>query len=711
MRLHANASTQAPRLRRQPLTFIFLTISEEKVMSTSKNQRASTQPSSASWRPAWLKGLSIFVKLLAGFFVLGCLVCVLFQEAIPSASETARVANEQPHYPRIYDRDGRPIGPGYNGAYPLPGVPHNGQYTPVDSLARCVVRFAKELEGFDEWRGLGVKPLRLPVAWRNELGGSTITMQSARRLFFAKAREDSLFELSRDSLRLRQFGRDGAGVAWQAKKTQYFRKGFEIFTATNLAEELSERERLELYFNISSFLPERRGIGYASGRLFGKAPSDLTCKQGALLLTLLPNPSLYREKDREAFLAKFQRKIDRLHGVGLISKAQHDDWWPPEPFEIHTRSVPQFSAASDRAIREAQWLLEGTPYDLGDVRRIHTSIDGQRQTVAYEELLNKIDAPRVKATLVGLNVDGFHELYIDTGHEKPGSFDHIAHHELPGSRIKAAIYMIAVAHLREEGYTFSEILESYELPTEYRLREDNGDAKVISNCGKFGPTVSIRKAIKESCNGAAYWVVNELLSPEKVYSFLQGFGIELDEGAHKALSTGNFNLPAEHLAALYNGLFNTHTFSPPRIVTKIVAHDGTVIDEAPRRLISFDAPRIEPEISHVMLQTLRATLEEGGTVDPAWTNEEETAEGGDLGSASYSDVAGWSPKSGTSSNTPTVVWRGTTGPDGQEQGMIFSLTLQGEDIPASTRSSSPRAGDVLDALREIPEQPPLIVKP
>jgi membrane peptidoglycan carboxypeptidase len=96
-------------------------------------------------------------------------------------------------------------------------------------------------------------------------GGSTITQQLAKNLFFS-------FE------------------------KKFERKIAEIFVVRQLESQLTKNEILELYCNIAYFGEGNYGIQEATSFYFNKLPSDLTSEEAKVLVKTLKSPSYYNPK-------------------------------------------------------------------------------------------------------------------------------------------------------------------------------------------------------------------------------------------------------------------------------------------------------------------------------------------------------------------------------------------------------------------------------
>ncbi len=112
-----------------------------------------------------------------------------------------------------------------------------------------------------------------------EAGGSTITQQLAKNLFYSS--EQTLV-----------------------------RKVLELSTALRLEHYFSKRQILEMYINVIYYGSDAYGIAQASRVYFDKKPNQLSLDDATMLAGLLPAPSVYNPKHNLA-LAK-QRQAEAL---------------------------------------------------------------------------------------------------------------------------------------------------------------------------------------------------------------------------------------------------------------------------------------------------------------------------------------------------------------------------------------------------------------
>lgn len=128
-------------------------------------------------------------------------------------------------------------------------------------------------EGFD-WESLRAAYAANQGAERKR-GGSTISQQVAKNLFL-----------------------------WPAQS--YLRKGLEAYFTLLLEAAWPKRRILEVYLNIAQFGPCTFGAEAAARRYLGKSARELTTKEAALLVAVLPSPVRYRA-DQPSHLVRYRQ--------------------------------------------------------------------------------------------------------------------------------------------------------------------------------------------------------------------------------------------------------------------------------------------------------------------------------------------------------------------------------------------------------------------
>ena len=162
---------------------------------------------------------------------------------------------------------------------------------------------------------------------RTVLGGSTISMQTAKNLFLS------------------------------GKRTIQ-RKLKEAFLTWMLESRISKERILEIYLNIIEYGPGIIGIAKASQHFFSKTPKDLNLVEATFLGTLLPAPkSRYAQFCRGKVSESYRRFIDaRLETMRTLEQIG------PEEFEGAKKQILTFHTPNRRRSRHCRPYLATTKY-------------------------------------------------------------------------------------------------------------------------------------------------------------------------------------------------------------------------------------------------------------------------------------------------------------------------------------------------------------
>jgi monofunctional biosynthetic peptidoglycan transglycosylase len=160
---------------------------------------------------------------------------------------------------------------------------------PID-VKRAVL--VLEDDGFAIHKGIDWKSLQ--IASRINLrrgkivrGGSTITMQTAKNIYFTTSRN-------------------------------YFRKAKELLTAMRMEKELPKRTILEQYLNIVELGDGIFGVQAASKKYFNKDVDKLSRDQIARIVAVLPSPLRHSPTDNSRFvLRRKSLALSRLYNAIL----------------------------------------------------------------------------------------------------------------------------------------------------------------------------------------------------------------------------------------------------------------------------------------------------------------------------------------------------------------------------------------------------------
>src|SRR3954451_10752837 len=173
--------------------------------------------------------------------------------------------------------------------------------------------------------------------------------------------------------------------AYLTQERTFTRKFKEIFIAVKLGNSRSKDQVLEDYLNTIYFGRGAYGIQAAAHAYFGKDVSRLDAAQGALLASLISNPSLYSpDANRAASKARFQYVVDGMHKKG---------WLPADATPSYPKIIPQrLSRGAERAgpiaciCQAVQRSLQQHGFDEARLEaggyRVVTTIDRKAQIAA-----------------------------------------------------------------------------------------------------------------------------------------------------------------------------------------------------------------------------------------------------------------------------------------------------------------------------------------
>ncbi|GAB4329166.1 MAG: monofunctional biosynthetic peptidoglycan transglycosylase [Calditrichia bacterium] len=124
-------------------------------------------------------------------------------------------------------------------------------------------------------------------------GGSTITQQVCKNLFFSKEKS-------------------------------FYRKIREMLLARKIESRLSKSRILEIYLNIVQWGRGIYGINTAAHKIFGKSPAQLNWDESIRLAAVLPNPvHLNPKKTDKKIYWRLKVILTRLHHYGDISDLEY----------------------------------------------------------------------------------------------------------------------------------------------------------------------------------------------------------------------------------------------------------------------------------------------------------------------------------------------------------------------------------------------------
>ena len=238
----------------------------------------------------------------------------------------------------------------------------------VDALISTEDERFYEHSGIDAKRTFGAA-LKLG----SDGGASTLSQQLAKLLFHGEGSKFILFRI--------------------------VQKVKEWIIATKLERQYTKNEIIAMYLNRADFINNAVGIRSAARIYFSKEPKELTIEEGALLVGMLKNPSLYnprRESRQKLVLDRRNTVLSQMVRNGFLEDEAKDQL-EKKPIKLdfkpenHNDGIATYFREYLRDYMK-KWVKEhkkanGEEYDIyGDGLKIYTTIDSKMQEYAEESV-------------------------------------------------------------------------------------------------------------------------------------------------------------------------------------------------------------------------------------------------------------------------------------------------------------------------------------
>jgi membrane peptidoglycan carboxypeptidase len=504
-------------------------------------------------------------------------------------------------------------------------------------------------------------------------GGSSITQQLVRNVYFSS--EDR-----------------------SARKLD--RKAREIVFALELTKRYPKSQILSWYVNQISYGGVFSGVEAASENYFGKAASDLTLGEAALLAGIPQSPEAYDpETNLEAALARRDQVLDLMaryrdirigEDVNFMIKPEELEAARKEPITVLPVMFP--IQAPHFVLTYVQPELEqlvGKDALLHDGLIVTTTLDIDLQNQAQGNLENwigKYEAssnthngamlvlqPWTGEILTMIGSRDYWNPDID------GNVNNLLTPNSPGSTLKPFVYLLSFL---TQGWTPGTTIDD----SPVTFREVNGTTFSPVNPNKaYNGRISLRNALGNSLNVTAFKVAQQV-GVAKIVDFIRSLGFTSVDGAYgPAIAIGGVDLRAIDLTYAYSVLANEglmkgqDTFAPrttfessitPIAILKVDGPYGTVFNVDDHRVEKRIAPEAQTYMVTDILSDPKAeciTFGCGGIVIPGLkagvktgTSEPYDPKGPNAGKIGETWAFGYTPDyvvgvwAGNSDNKPVV---------------------------------------------------------
>ncbi|MFZ7944659.1 MULTISPECIES: transglycosylase domain-containing protein [Bacillaceae] len=389
----------------------------------------------------------------------------------------------------------------------------------------------------------------------------------------------------------------------------YKRKAEELFLAVKIEKVYTKEEILQMYINQVYFGSGAWGIANASKKYFNKDVKDISVSEAAMLAGLLHAPN-YLDPYKNYDLAIKRRNVvlGKMKELGFIS-AQEVETAKKEKISLNDgggsfveRKYPYYvdavlnEAISKYGVTQEEILTRGY--------RIYTEMD-QNLQAGLEKVYSKNSLfPRGKgntlvqsgSVLMDPASGGVRALVGGRGEHVFRGFNRATQLRVqPGSTIKPlAVYTPAL----ENGYNYSS--ELVDEPTTF------GNYKPENFSKTFQGKVQLYKALEESLNVPAVWLLNEI-GLNKGLDALQRFGIPLEkEDENLAIALGGMSKGVSPLqmANAFTAFPNGGKRQDSHLITKIVGPTGNIIAEREVKTTKVTSKKVADEMTSMLLNVM-----------------------------------------------------------------------------------------------------------
>lgn len=472
------------------------------------------------------------------------------------------------------------------------------EWIPLSRMPRKVIDTLVAVEDRRFYAHPGIDPIAVGRAlWANVVrggvvqGGSTITQQLAKNLFYSPQRTMG-----------RKLKESVAALVLEMK----YRK-----------DDILESYLNEIYLGQAGSVAIY-GVGEAAHRYFGKALEDLTTDEIALIVGLIKGPNTYAPtKNLESATHRRNVVLRRLREEGRLT----EDAWKQavnRPVKV-TLSQDVLTDAPyfiDYLLRQVE---EGTGMGIPEGAKIYSTLDPFVQEAATDSLqqgLEQLEAtyPQLKtgdhplqAAAVVLAAKTGHVLAMVGGREyRMSQFNRsVQARRQAGSLVKPFVYLAAFEASREEGrptHTPATLL----LDEPVTFESGNGPWSPQNYDRQFHGQVSVRSALEHSYNVPAVRVAHQIGLPA-LRTTLRGFGLDGLWAENLSIALGTTSVSLLDIAIAYGGLANGGVLTKPLAFFKLVSEAGDGL-----WTLSPDRHQaVSPQAAYLVTSLLKGVVERG----------------------------------------------------------------------------------------------------
>lgn len=458
------------------------------------------------------------------------------------------------------------------------------------------------------------------------------------------------------------------------------RKVKEAALAIRLEKQMPKDQILERYLNIVYLGNRAYGVQAASQTYFDKEVDQLQWPEIALLVSIIPNPSLYEPIDhpdtsqaRRALVAKRLTELEVI--TPDIEEVINSTPLPTELTPVPVGLAKNQTVGTNYFVEDVKRILSDNPQIGKDLLfkgglKIYTTFDPKAQADAEAAAVEKTpdtDGRFVSAlaavepstgavkALVGGPLGGESEFNIATQKGRP-----------PGSSFKP--FVLATAFT--QGQVPNDVI-SGQGPCSFNNPGGTPNPYTVGNYeGSGGSTTSLKEQTIQS-NNCAFVRLGQRVGQQKVVDFIEKLGIEgVKPGL--AMPLGTDDITPLDMAAAYAAFANDGQYNAPYLVEKVENAQGQAILEHE----ASPSTAMPPEVARWVTETLQANVERGTGTKARLLGQEVAGKTGttqDYGDAWF---VGYSPY------MATAVWMGNPKTAQDKMRSVGGIRVTGGSYPA-----------------------------
>ncbi len=445
----------------------------------------------------------------------------------------------------------------------------------------------------------GIDPVAVGRAlWANVVrgtvlqGGSTITQQLAKNLFYSPQR--TLGRKLKESV---------AALVLEAK----YRKKAILESYVN-----------EIYLgqvgSVSIY-----GVNEAAHRYFGKSVDTLTLEETALLVGMIKGPNTYSPL-RNPVAAQQRRGIvlARLHDQSLVSE---EEWRRASAAPVRVMPPQEVLADApffvDYLLRQVE---ESTGAPLPDGARVYTTLDPLLQQAATQALaggLSKLEgtypalvrpSEPLQGAIVALDPATGSILAMEGSRDyRASQFNRaVQAKRQPGSLFKPLVVLAALEARRElpGGQPITAATLIADEPVQFE--SGTGVWAPQNYDHKFHGTVSVRTTIEQSLNVPAVKVA-QMVGIKRILATARGLGIRSPLADNLSIALGTSAVSLLEITSAYGALAHDGLYVAPTALRAVFTADGnSTWRHTPER-----RQAVSPQAAYVMTSLLQGVMERG----------------------------------------------------------------------------------------------------